>query len=310
LAEKSARAVAILVRQAVAGIPRSTFRPRTARVTSLNGSAMICRHQTGKWHSLEKGTEVVSGDKIRTGGNSSLLLTFDDRSDLRLRPGSMVTLDYLTENQELQLVETSVSAEVESTLTARMIEQPSAGSHFDINTPSAQTVLSDVAEVQIDAVDLSRTRVSVRDGQVEVIVFEAVGEGAKGEPVLVGANEGIHLILNKLPDQVIRLLSPPQPLDPIDRMIVARQPLDFRWKPVDGAKWYHLEVASDQLFRNVVFDQLKLEDVKLVTDQLEVGTFFWRVSSVATDGLEGGFSRYRYLVVPLGDGVVPVLEQP
>jgi hypothetical protein len=77
---------------------------------------------------------------------------------------------------------------------------------------------------------------------------------------------------------------------------ISRRPLS--WPAVREAALYHLQIASDQRFRRLVISVF-LNPSRFIIKALPRGTFYWRVSSVNEDGMEGKFSSIYYFVYPL-----------
>lgn len=71
---------------------------------------------------------------------------------------------------------------------------------------------------------------------------------------------------------------PPFPLAPKHKIRVAS--VEFKWTQNTEAHHYHLQVAQDQEFKQIVLDQDQINNVTWVTDKLAVGDYFWRIASV------------------------------
>ncbi|HOO77741.1 MAG TPA: hypothetical protein PLI51_11935 [bacterium] len=103
-----------------------------------------------------------------------------------------------------------------------------------------------------------------------------------------------------------RAAAPPSPLPPpparlivpMNGAVVAPDPLSrpFSWSAVPGAARYRLEISADRDFAVVVDDRLAA-GTDGVGSELPPGTFFWRVSSLTAEGLEGPPCGPRLLVV-------------
>ena len=101
--------------------------------------------------------------------------------------------------------------------------------------------------------------------------------------------------------KVISLPSPPTgPRQPLHQEVIletiSHRPLS--WAKVKGAALYHLQVASDPQFRRILIS-VYLSPNQFTIKALPKGTFFWRVSSINKEGMEGKFSPVWYFVYPL-----------
>ncbi len=91
--------------------------------------------------------------------------------------------------------------------------------------------------------------------------------------------------------QPIRLPPPPlRLLQPLDREVILK-PIaekEFSWTPVEKAVLYHLEFSTDQEFRVLILDAYPTGN-SFTIKELPEGTFYWHVSSLNEEGLEGKF---------------------
>jgi len=73
----------------------------------------------------------------------------------------------------------------------------------------------------------------------------------------------------------------------------------FRWTAVPGAAGYHIVLAKDRSFRTVVYENTKVSDTSYKVENLDYGTYFFRIASIAADGSEGPFSdRLSFIIAP------------
>lgn len=71
---------------------------------------------------------------------------------------------------------------------------------------------------------------------------------------------------------------PPFTLGPKNK--VRAESVEFSWAEQNEAKSYHLQVASDAKFKNIVLDQANLTGTSFNTSQLAYGSYFWRIATV------------------------------
>lgn len=80
----------------------------------------------------------------------------------------------------------------------------------------------------------------------------------------------------------------------------------FRWRGVQGAAAYHLVLARDRRFKNIVSENSHVTGTSYVVGNLNYGTYFFEISSVSAGGTEGPFSqRLSFIVVPPPPAVAP-----
>ena len=77
----------------------------------------------------------------------------------------------------------------------------------------------------------------------------------------------------------------------------------FAWAAVDNAVQYHIEVALDPSFRSIVDEawvqgtSAQVQSMDL--ENLEPGTYYWRVSAMDAAGYESAWSEMRHFVYPM-----------
>jgi hypothetical protein len=57
--------------------------------------------------------------------------------------------------------------------------------------------------------------------------------------------------------------------------------VDFSWIEAPDAQFYHLQVAKDAAFREILIDEAKLTALQFSSDKIAPGRYFWRTASVA-----------------------------
>ncbi len=95
-------------------------------------------------------------------------------------------------------------------------------------------------------------------------------------------------------------LPPPRILSPADRSeIRAIFKMPFSWSDVPKAAGYHIVLAKDRKFRNIVYENVRVTETSCIAENLSYGTYFYRISSIAENGAEGPFSEVRtFVIVP------------
>ncbi len=65
---------------------------------------------------------------------------------------------------------------------------------------------------------------------------------------------------------------------------VASNQVALKWKPVEGADQYHLQIATDPNFKWLVTNEYTLKDTTFQVANLETGKhYYWRVNAVKED---------------------------
>jgi hypothetical protein len=73
--------------------------------------------------------------------------------------------------------------------------------------------------------------------------------------------------------------------------------IDIVWRSVPDAAGYHVMIARDRAFKNIIFDNAKITTTSYRIRNLDFGTHFLKISAIAGDGREGPFSESRYFMI-------------
>ncbi|MEZ4579614.1 MAG: hypothetical protein R2875_16870 [Desulfobacterales bacterium] len=120
------------------------------------------------------------------------------------------------------------------------------------------------------------TRLEVLEGKV--------GVSAARKEVNVETGEGTLVEKNKAPSKPRKLLAPPALAD--FKPLYRKMPLDFQFENVPEAKAYHVMIARDKSFKDVIKDKVidPREALKIVG--ADDGLYYLQSSSVDDAGLE------------------------
>jgi hypothetical protein len=77
---------------------------------------------------------------------------------------------------------------------------------------------------------------------------------------------------------------------PADNAGYKTQSLKCRWLNVRDAERYHVQIAEDDEFRQLIKEQDNVKSPEFVTGNLEYKKYFFRVSSIASDNYSGEWS--------------------
>lgn len=265
----------------------------TARVIALAGDVRVGER------SLQVGDRVAEGEQVASGANSHATLEFGDRSILRIRPGTRVTVEAHRVAPSLQEFETRLrlgAGAIEAAVTRQRSQD------FRVRTPTANMAVRGT-EFRVRG-DEKGTQAEVMEGRVGVA-------GAKGKELLVGAGFGTVVLPGQEPGGLVRLLPAPD----LSRVatLQERPIVRIAFPEVDGAQGYRFVAAEDADFtRLVAFGELRGPVVRLV--DLQDGEYFFAVRGLGPAGFEGAEARNRFrlkarpvppsIQAPLGDSIV------
>ena len=86
---------------------------------------------------------------------------------------------------------------------------------------------------------------------------------------------------------------PPLQTLPAPRAVIVGDRLELAWTGLDEAASYHVQIASDIAFTQIVAQQRDLRGLTTTIERLPFGSYFWRVASVRANGDAGPFGDPR-----------------
>ncbi len=93
---------------------------------------------------------------------------------------------------------------------------------------------------------------------------------------------------------------PPLLLSPPEGYRSANGAIELLWSSLQKEVLYHIQISDTPDFNKLVLDEKGYSAEKKIIAKLGKGKFYWRVSSIDKDGLEGGFSAtWSFEVKPL-----------
>lgn len=265
-------------------------RERAATFASLKGDVQIQLAGSMGWESAKKGMKLKKGDRVRTRSGSRCVVQFDDGSQLTVKSDSLVYIDELSEDVRTRQKNSAIKLLV-SDVEASILRPTAKGSRFLIETPGSVAQVKK-ARMNISVNKNSQTEYKLLSGEVSV--------SAGGKNVKLAANEVVRLAKEGRVVSRGKLLGVPVPQAPpnLDWRVGAREdfPVNFVWERVREAAYYHLMVARDRYFTNVLYDNARIRDTGIRIPNMKAGVYYWRVSSLDSKGresLSSPFSVFR-----------------
>ena len=281
----------------VVRIPVAWLRSDAAVATvSLAQGAVSVRRDSARLNAMPAGTELLPGDRIETGPQSILAMTFIDGSRMTITPDSKVQIESLLVYGKTGITETRLKVE-EGGVDSQVKPMSSPSSRYVVTTP--------VFNLGVRGTDFR-----ARFDPTSQLAFSEVLEGrviagGKASQVPIGAGFGTLALINTEPKPPVRLLgapllkSLPEKIDQI--------PLSLPWEPEAGAKSYRAKVflqgAPDRQLLEAVF-------VKPVARWVDLpdGAYLLQVRSIDADGLEGAVTERKFVLK--ARPAAPFVSQP
>ena len=259
-------------------IPRSLLRqePVDAVVQSFRGSVLA-----GTGHNLrrvEVGMRVREGDRIETGSKSFITLRLPDGSNVALPSQTSLRVERLRRTLMAGSVERSFRIERgRAGATVTPMEDPH--SEFLFSTPTAVSAVRGTRfRMRYDPAE-HRASSEVLEGKVAF----AAADGTTELPAGFGIANGLS--------GPVPLLPPPELVSP--GRVQDEEQLHFELKPLAEAKSYHLQIAADAGFIDVL-DEATASSPEAFMEALSNGDYFVRATAIDANGLEGLPAIYAF----------------
>ena len=261
-------------------------RERAATFTNLKGDVQIQQAGSMSWEDAKKGMKLKKGDRVRTRSGSKCVVQFDDGSQLTVKSDSLVHIDELSEDVRTRQKNSAIKLLV-SDVEASILRPTAKGSRFLIETPGSVAQVNK-ARMNISVNKNNQTEYKLLSGDVSV--------NAGGKNVKLAANEMVRLAQEGNVMSRGKLLGVPVLQAPgnLDWRVSVREkiPVNFVWERVREAGTYHLMVAYDRYFTNLLYDNASIRNTGAQVPNMEAGVYYWRVSSVDSKGRESLFSPF------------------
>ncbi|MGB5246970.1 MAG: hypothetical protein WBN34_10515 [Woeseia sp.] len=267
---------------------------RDVKIRPANGVA---------WTSAIKGSAVHDRDAVQTFSNSRARVDFTTENKLRIGQNSLVVFrngaaDPFLARREAAVVvmDGELSGEVNADYGAFAIEFPAGLVELTADKSSKEAV-----NFRVSVNPDQSSTIAVYSGQADINIA--------GEHFKVAANEGITFGKDGATVGVMGLPTLPDVRAPSSnsaaKFMNTPPRVAFRWRDVENAKKYRLEIAQDKGFEEILVDE-SLENNSFVHGNLPEGEYFWRVSAL-NGWVQGPTSEARRLRI-VRDAEPPVLE--
>lgn len=242
--------------------------PIVAQVASFRGTVTIDGQQA------EVGSQVRQGMRVETGPNSSVAITMPDGSSISLPSQSRIVVDKLRRILLTGGMDRNFKLEAgRSKSSVTPMKDPA--NNFRVTTPlSVAAVRGTDFRVGVD---------ETGERALTEVVGGTVGVEAGPNPVEVAIPKGFGAVSTPGGTEPPVALLPPPQLQQVERtdsgvIITAR--------PVEGAKAYRVQLATDVAFLNLIAET-QVDEPSASFTLAPNATFFVRLTAVATSGMEG-----------------------
>ena len=228
--------------------------------------------------------------KINVAGDGMFNGKLEDGSYIQLVENSAVHINEARRNKEAFKIRTRFTLD-----TGQIIR----------DIPEVETITDYSSSLITDSVNIgirgTRYAAIADDKITRTMLYHGAVELEKEGHTNLSLKQGYGTVteLNKAPEPPVKLPPPPTNLSSDDGDRIVTRHWNISWEAVAGAHSYHVEVARDKQFRNLVARK-KSESNHIVIDDLPYDArFYWRVASVDErklrgDGSSSGEIDYKY----------------
>ena len=289
-ASAMAARTAALADEAIQEANRNALEPKDGRVVTVHGLVELSEDDGATWRSVRAGDPLPLTALVQTAGDARAEVVLEDGSEIQVREGSRLSIAQYLRDQRSGRTDAELRV-ILGEMLGRIKPKATDDSELEIKTGGASiAVRGTVLRVKADA--QGETRTELLEGSAEVRPLRG---RARSRVVLPPQFGLLARDERKLP-RPVPLLPPPSLLNPAaDPYETARQQLTLEWAPLKSRcrrASYRVELAQDEKFNQILLNE-RLSGSQVQTDVLEEGDYFWRVSSLDRNLLEGESAEPR-----------------
>lgn len=160
---------------------------------------------------------------------------------------------------------TGYSALQERPTVRLIVDQMSGARRYRAQIATDQAFENTLSEIDTDTLELRLD--GLTDGNYFARVTAIDNQGLEGYPRVAA------FTLKARPE-------PPFPIGPKGKARIASP--SFSWSEIPDATHYHIQIANDDQFTQLVVDDPTLTSAQFVPPKLALGSYFWRIAAIVT----------------------------
>jgi hypothetical protein len=278
---------------------------RAARFTAIEGSVKVKHVGTFEWIDATERTLLRQNDLVRTGAGSSAKVTFFDGTTVNVRPDSLITIEESFEDPSTRRRRVALditSGEVNFETGQRNVRASST----EFSTPTIRVRQGEMAAGGIRVAETGHSDVRQFRGSGEV-------ETKAGDVVQLASREALKVDATGKASEKLALPGMPELVAPPNRAEIgyvnpSREATLLTWNPVPGATAYRVMLDYTDAFNRPLVDQRGIQRNAVELQGLEPGRYYWRVSALGDDLMEGPPSELSGFLLVKADAPPPPLE--
>jgi hypothetical protein len=272
--------------------PGKAVGEQKASFIMLDGSVKVKKKSSNSWVNAAYDVPLEKGDVVQTGPEGMAKIVFADQTNYTVKQDSLIVIEENSTNAEQQ---TRVAVEVTTGTVDLSTATYSHGSKSEVIMAGSKASLAPDSSAVV--------KNDPRSDSHEILLTRGSGEvERKGEIVTLGNYEKVSFKADSAQMAKEREVGPPTLIDPSNMMPIfssaGASSVRFTWTPIDGVKGYHIRIAKNPYFTQLVTEKNVAAPELQITDIPE-GAYYWSVQSVDSRGRESVESeRNRFTVIP------------
>ncbi len=269
-----------------------TIGRKNIRFISIEGPVEVKRIGEFRWIRAAEDMLLNEGDLVQTSASASANLLFYTGDVFNLKTGSTIEIKRMYEHPVTKTSESQVK--VLSGTLSLITTDKRVGSYQEVVTVSGRVRIDNKAKLEV--------RQNESTGKTEARVFHGSAKVQSGtKEVVIRSGEKVAFSSKRIePKQ--RLPRAPHLHQPANGKIFIGEELGeegivLRWQEINEAIFYRIQIATSGLFASPLLDKGDLRGNSARLPSVENGVYYWRISSVNSDGLESEFRQKREFLV-------------
>jgi hypothetical protein len=274
------------------GKPPKTVGEQKASFTMIDGSVKVKKKSSNSWVNAAYDVPLEKGDVVQTGAEGMAKIVFADLTNYTVKPDSLIVVEENSTNAEQQ---TRVAVEVTTGTVDLSTATYSHGSKSEVIMAGSKASLAPESTAQV--------RNDPRSDSHEILLQKGSGEVTRnGEVVSLSNFEKVSFKSDSTQMVKDREIGPPTLIDPSNMMPIfssgGASSVRFTWTPIDGVKGYHIRIAKNPYFTQLMMEK-NVAGPELQMTGIPEGAYYWSVQSLDQRGKESIESeRNRFTVIP------------
>lgn len=255
------------------------------------------------WQRAGSGTALFDKDAVQTFKQSSTEIFFDNENSLEMGENTLIIIRKM-EKDVFRNVRYSQVIVVDGELRGKLSKKKGQTLLVEINTPGAVTQINgkeSSANFSIKVNPDKSSTVAVYSGLAKIMV--------QGKTVVIKETESVTMSEGGIPSEPELLPDPVRLISPSHKQHFYYRDLPtkvlFKWDEIKKANAYHLRLARDPEFNEVLVDEV-ISQMSFEHGNLRQGDYYWQVNAM-NEWAEGYSGEVRHIRITKDD-IPPMIE--